>query len=260
MMNVQSVLVSAFCLFLTFSSSCGGFADFAESSGFALGCGESAFFCSDSGGTSGGAGGRVSAGGGSSFSVLTSNMGDGSCLGAAGSGRCACPLASTALRETSESSVLMLSVGFATDVAAFLTSSRGFVKRVGLSDGVSGERGVSDVSGEAGATPPLPFACALAAARAAFSCCLFSRRACALALFIALFDGGAAGSVLNAVRQAAARYNWCSLTSLVMSRALRRPPPPSPRRSRCPAHPRLFLTRRRFASLVQTVCSWWWRG
>lgn len=62
-----------------------------------------------------------------------------------------------------------------------MSSSRGFDRAAGLS------AGVTDVAGES-TDSPFPFACARAAARAAFSCCLLSIRACALAFLIALLE------------------------------------------------------------------------
>ena len=67
-------------------------------------------------------------------------------------------------------------------------SSRGLEANFGL---VEGDCDVVALE----TAPPLPLACFRAAARAAFSCALFSWRARIFAFFIALFVGGAGGSL-----------------------------------------------------------------
>lgn len=71
-------------------------------------------------------------------------------------------------------------------------SLRGFETNTGLSEGDC-EVVALEVA------PAFPLATFLAAARAAFSCALFSARARAFAFFIALFEGGAGVSLCASV-------------------------------------------------------------
>ena len=191
MMNVHIVLVSAFCLFFAFSASCEltGFSTSRVLSDWRGGRGASSLFFFSTFFFSEGSGGRVSR-----ARDFVSRRGSGSCSDSASSTARDPKGAASCVRRTSlfvstpslttSSTVSASCDGCTDDVATVLISSRGFMDSAGLSEGVSGaEDGVETA-------PALPFACARAAARAAFSCCLFSRRACAFAFFSALFESG----------------------------------------------------------------------
>lgn len=155
----------------------------------------------DFGGTTGGGTGvgtGAAWGVGSGRTSLTGGAGAGVGSGMGSGAAFTSALVSTALGATSSSS-WYFPFGGRADVAGSSISSRGRVTTAGLSAGVFASED------DAGKGEPLPAAAlARAAARAAFSCCRFSRRACALAFLMALLVGGR-GSALWEVGEYGAR-------------------------------------------------------